>query len=115
MPNAYKEDREGVGLYLDNRWLISGSKYATFILASYNFLLWVEKGTAPAIQASLELYQEVFKLGYRIFLLTGRNNKHRDITIENLVCAGFHHWEKLIMRNPEDRFHIQSQKKKEKE
>ncbi|GAA0184632.1 phosphatase [Lithospermum erythrorhizon] len=83
-------------------------------LDSRDFYKWVEKGTAPAIQASLELYQEVFKLGYRIFLLTGRNNKHRDITIENLVCAGFHHWEKLIMRNPEDRAKLATIFKSEK-
>lgn len=63
---------------------------------------WVEKGMAPAIEASLELYEEVFKLGYKTFLLTGRSNSHRGITIENLVRAGFHDWEKLIMRNSEE-------------
>ncbi|GAA0159318.1 phosphatase [Lithospermum erythrorhizon] len=63
---------------------------------------WVEKGIAPAIQASLELYQEVANLGYKIFLLTGRSIRHKGVTIENLVRSGFHDWEKLIMRNPED-------------
>lgn len=59
---------------------------------------WVEKGTAPALGSSLKLYQEVLKLGFKVFLLTGRSERHRSVTVENLMNAGFHDWHKLILR-----------------
>lgn len=59
---------------------------------------WVEKGKAPAIAPSLKLYQKVKDLGYKVFLLTGRSENHRAITVENLRKAGFHNWDKLILR-----------------
>ena len=59
---------------------------------------WVEKGAAPAIAPSLKLYQRVIDLGYRVFLLTGRKESHRLVTVENLINAGFQNWDKLILR-----------------
>jgi len=62
------------------------------------FDMWVEKGIAPAIAPSLKLYQKVIHLGYKVILLTGRRENHRVITVENLRNAGFHNWDKLILR-----------------
>jgi predicted secreted acid phosphatase len=59
---------------------------------------WVEKGKAPAIQSSLALYREVMSLGFKVLLLTGRSERHRNITIENLIKVGFQRWDKLILR-----------------
>ncbi|CAF2059954.1 unnamed protein product [Brassica napus] len=60
---------------------------------------WVERGVAPAIAPSLKLYQRVIDLGYRVFLLTGRKESHRVVTVENLINAGrFQNWDKLILR-----------------
>lgn len=59
---------------------------------------WVEKGMAPAMQPSLRLYEQVLQLGFKVFLLTGRTEKHRNVTIENLMIAGFQNWDKLILR-----------------
>lgn len=59
---------------------------------------WVEKGIAPAIAPSFKLYQKVVDLGYKVILLTGRRENHRVITVENLRNAGFHNWDKLILR-----------------
>lgn len=59
---------------------------------------WVDKGTAKAIKSSLKLYEELVKLGFKVFLLTGRTERRRNITIENLTKSGFHDWEKLILR-----------------
>lgn len=59
---------------------------------------WVEKGTAPAIEPSLKLYQNVMDLGFKVFLLTGRSESHRVVTVENLIHAGFQNWDKLILR-----------------
>ncbi|KAK4745473.1 hypothetical protein SAY87_011785 [Trapa incisa] len=66
------------------------------------FDMWVERGMAPAIQPSLRLYEEVVRLGFKIFFLTGRTEKHRKVTVENLMIAGFHNWDKLILRSAED-------------
>lgn len=59
---------------------------------------WVEKGVAPVIAPSLKLYQRVIDLGYKVFLLTGRKESHRLVTVENLINAGFQNWDKLILR-----------------
>lgn len=59
---------------------------------------WVEKGMAPAIKSSLKLYEEVLSLGFKVFLLTGRSEGKRGVTIENLINAGFRDWHKLILR-----------------
>lgn len=59
---------------------------------------WVDKGTAPTLNSSLKLYEEVLSLGFKIFLLTGRSEKRRKVTAENLIKAGFHDWDKLILR-----------------
>jgi len=59
---------------------------------------WVERGVAPAIAPSLKLYQRVLDLGYKVFLLTGRKESHRLVTVENLINAGFQNWDKLILR-----------------
>jgi len=59
---------------------------------------WVEKGMAPVIESSLRLYEEVLALGFKVFLLTGRSEQHRDITVQNLVNVGFKNWDRLILR-----------------
>lgn len=59
---------------------------------------WVEKATAPAIQPSLKLYEEILGLGFKVFLLTGRSERQRGVTVENLNNAGFQNWDKLILR-----------------
>ncbi|KAI3940327.1 hypothetical protein MKW98_024734 [Papaver atlanticum] len=63
---------------------------------------WVEKGLAPVIESSLKLYQEVQGLGFKVFLLTGRKEEHRGVTVENLQNAGFQKWDKLLLRSSED-------------
>lgn len=65
---------------------------------SVEFDKWVEKGTAPAIQSSLKLYKEVLRLGFKVVLLTGRSERHRSVTVENLIRAGFQDYDKLILR-----------------
>lgn len=59
---------------------------------------WVEKAMAPAIEPSLKLYEEVLGLGFKVFLLTGRSERQREITVGNLNNAGFQNWDKLILR-----------------
>ncbi|KAL8151245.1 hypothetical protein V2J09_021053 [Rumex salicifolius] len=76
--------------------------YGLEVFDPIEFNKWVEKGEAPAIEPILRLYEQVLGLGFKVFLLTGRNEKHRSVTVRNLVHAGFHKWDKLILRAPED-------------
>ncbi|CAN6215196.1 unnamed protein product [Urochloa humidicola] len=64
---------------------------------------WVERGEAIAIPSSLKLYNEVRELGFKTFLLTGRNEGHLGVTAENLKKQGFLDWDKLVVRAAVDR------------
>ncbi|KAJ4783521.1 hypothetical protein LUZ62_034767 [Rhynchospora pubera] len=77
--------------------------YGLELFNAHEFDIWVEKAIAPAIESSLILYEEVRSLGFKIFLLTGRSEGHMNVTIENLKRAGFLHWDKLILRGPNDK------------
>lgn len=68
------------------------------VFDSRKFDEWVEKGMAPALEPSFKLYEEVLRLGFKIIFLTGRSVRHREVTVENLVHAGFREWDKLILR-----------------
>ncbi|KAL7147593.1 hypothetical protein ABFS83_06G117800 [Erythranthe nasuta] len=76
--------------------------YGLEIFDGEKFDMWVEKGEAPALKSSLKVYEEVLGLGFKVFLLTGRNERFRNITARNLVRAGFRNWDKLILRSTED-------------
>jgi len=76
--------------------------YGSEVFDSGEFDKWVEKAMAPPIDSSLKLYEEVLKLGFKVFLLTGRSEKQRGVTVDNLINAGFRDWDQLILRGPED-------------
>ncbi|KAL1813879.1 hypothetical protein ACET3Z_023944 [Daucus carota] len=88
--------------------------YGLEIFDNVAFDKWVDKGTAEAIESSLKLYDELVKLGFKVFLLTGRSERHRNVTVENLTKSGFHDWEKLILRGAEDQGKPATQFKSEK-
>nr|ACG43863.1 acid phosphatase 1 precursor [Zea mays] len=77
--------------------------YGAELFDHHKFDEWVERGEAAAIPSSLKLYNEVRGLGFKTFLLTGRSEAHRGVTVENLNKQGFHDWEKLILRAAGDR------------
>ena len=62
------------------------------------FNKWVEDAVAPAIEPSLKLYEDVLNLGFKVILLTGRSERHRSVTVDNLINAGFRDWHQLILR-----------------
>ncbi|KAA0061518.1 acid phosphatase 1-like [Cucumis melo var. makuwa] len=77
-----------------------------FGLKPYNdtsFIEWVKKGSAPALPASFAVYKWVKKLGFKIFILTGRDESLRAVTEQNLIAAGYSGWEELILRGPNDK------------
>lgn len=68
------------------------------VFDSEAFDKWVDNGIAQAIRSSLKLYEEVVKFGFKVFLLTGRSEMRRMVTVENLNRSGFHGWDDLILR-----------------
>ncbi|XP_019244781.1 PREDICTED: acid phosphatase 1-like [Nicotiana attenuata] len=87
---------------LSNLPYYSQHGYGLEVFDSVKFDEWVEKGVTPAIGSSLKFYQDVMRLGFKVFLLTGRSERHRIVTVENLMNAGFQDWDKLILRGSED-------------
>nr|KYP54127.1 Stem 28 kDa glycoprotein [Cajanus cajan] len=61
---------------------------------------WVLKGEAPALAQTLKNYNNLLSLGFKIVFLTGRTVDKKAVTEANLKEAGFHTWEKLILKDP---------------
>ncbi|CAK7357249.1 unnamed protein product [Dovyalis caffra] len=76
--------------------------YGLEIFDPVEFDKWVGKALAPPLEPSLKLYNEIMGMGFQVFLLTGRSEKQRNVTEENLINAGFQNWDKLILRGSED-------------
>ncbi|CAJ1951064.1 unnamed protein product [Sphenostylis stenocarpa] len=60
----------------------------------------VNKGDAPALPETLRNYRYLVNLGYKIIFLSGRHESKRAVTEANLKAAGYHTWEKLILKDP---------------
>ncbi|XP_057545078.1 acid phosphatase 1-like [Amaranthus tricolor] len=66
------------------------------------FRRWALRGKVPALQSCLRLYKEIQRLGFSIFILTGRPETLRNVTESNLWYAGYDHWQRLLLRNSTD-------------
>ncbi|KAM7491770.1 hypothetical protein LguiA_034691 [Lonicera macranthoides] len=88
--------------------------YGLEVFDGLEFDKWVDKASASAIESSLKLYEEVLRLGFKVFLLTGRSEKQRSVTVENLIKVGFHDWDKLVLRGTEDQGKLAIKYKSEK-
>ncbi|BAT98460.1 hypothetical protein LR48_Vigan406s021500 [Vigna angularis] len=60
----------------------------------------VNKSDAPALPETLKNYNKLLDLGFKIIFLTGRLTDKKAVTEANLRKAGFHTWEKLILKDP---------------
>uniref|UniRef100_A0A0D9VTN2 Acid phosphatase n=1 Tax=Leersia perrieri TaxID=77586 RepID=A0A0D9VTN2_9ORYZ len=68
------------------------------------FKMWASKGACPGIPAVLELYATLQAKGFKVFLLSGRDEETlATCTSENLESEGFLGYERLIMRSPDYR------------
>lgn len=63
---------------------------------------WMSKAKAPALEHSLNLFNEIKAKGIQIILVSSRREHLRSATIDNLVNVGFHGWSSLVLRRPED-------------
>lgn len=79
-----------------------GREYGGKPFDTKTFEAWVLKMKAPALPSSLLLYNRLLARGFRIFLLTGRDEFLRNITINNLSKAGYKGWSGLLLRGESD-------------
>ncbi|KAL7173916.1 hypothetical protein ACSBR2_033221 [Camellia fascicularis] len=102
------EDAKDVWVFDIDETLLSNLPYyadhgfGLEVFDGVEFDKWVDKAMAPPIESSLKLYEEALKLGFKVFLLTGRSEQQRGVTVANLINSGFQDWDKLILRAIED-------------
>ncbi len=63
------------------------------------FDAWNETGQAPAIPGSVRIDKEAQRLGVAVFFITGRPERERAITEQNLKAQGFDGWQQLTLRS----------------
>ncbi|CAN6345517.1 unnamed protein product [Urochloa humidicola] len=59
---------------------------------------YVANATAPPLPEVLELYEKLLALGIKVVFITGRHEYEREPTVKNLRSAGYHTWEKLVLK-----------------
>jgi acid phosphatase len=64
---------------------------------------WVMMGTAPAIPPTQQFFNYLISEKIAVFFVTGRREKQRAKTEENLEMAGFKGWTRLITQPDDDR------------
>lgn len=63
------------------------------------FKAWAMIGGCPAVPGMLGLFNRLVEMGFKIFLVTGRDEETLgQPTIDNLHNQGFQDFERLIMR-----------------
>ena len=72
---------------------------ADFAYNKAAFDAWNETGQAPAIPGSLRIDKEAQRLGVAVFFITGRPERERAITEQNLKAQGFDGWQQLTLRS----------------
>ncbi|KAL6607717.1 hypothetical protein ACP70R_040780 [Stipagrostis hirtigluma subsp. patula] len=61
---------------------------------------YVANATAPALPEVLGLYERLLAMGIKVVFITGRHDYQREPTVKNLHSAGYHTWEKLVLKTP---------------
>jgi len=87
---------------LSNLPLYAAYNYGGVEVGEDSFTKWADLAEAPPLPASRRLYAHLLDLGFKIFLLTGRYDYQRNATEKNLVQAGYHSWEALLLREPDE-------------
>lgn len=63
------------------------------------FKMWAQSRTCPAIPAVLRLFWKLINSGFKVFLLSGRDEEAMgQSTVDNLHNQGFLGYERLILR-----------------
>ncbi|XP_042507047.1 acid phosphatase 1-like [Macadamia integrifolia] len=64
-----------------------------------SFEKWVWEGNAPALEHTMNLFNEIKGRGLKIFLISSRGEHLRDPTTDNLFKVGYTGWSGLILRS----------------
>lgn len=84
---------------ISNVFYYRGKRYGCDPYDPSGFTAWAMKGGCPGIPAVLELFNMLVESGFKVFLITGRNQDTLgQATIDNLHNQGFRGYEQLIMR-----------------
>ncbi|AQK93947.1 stem 28 kDa glycoprotein precursor [Zea mays] len=59
---------------------------------------YVANATAPPLPEVLQLYETLLSLGIKVVFITGRHDYEKEPTIKNLRSAGYHTWDKLVLK-----------------
>lgn len=85
---------------ISNVFYYKGKRYGCDPYDPAGFKSWAMKGGCKAIPGMLNLFTALIDSGFKVFLLTGRDQETLGpATIENLQNQGFIGYERLIMRN----------------
>ncbi|XP_031247492.1 acid phosphatase 1 [Pistacia vera] len=89
---------------ISNVFYYRGKRYGCDPYDPSGFKAWALKGGCPSIPAMLVLFSKLVEGGFKIILVTGRDEAtFGEVTRENLRNQGFSGYEKLIMRSESDR------------
>ncbi|KAJ4789054.1 hypothetical protein LUZ62_021131 [Rhynchospora pubera] len=87
---------------LSNAPYYASSGWGSNVFNETSFNDWVAQAKAPALPASIKMYNELLGLGFHMVLLTGRMELQRNVTEQNLLFAGYNSWSRLILRDASD-------------
>ncbi|KAH7433494.1 hypothetical protein KP509_07G072000 [Ceratopteris richardii] len=67
-----------------------------------SWVQWENLAAAPAIESVALFYRQLVSGDWSVFFLTGRSEKRREVTEENLRRSGFTKWTGLILRQEDE-------------
>ncbi|MQM06622.1 hypothetical protein Taro_039447 [Colocasia esculenta] len=86
---------------LSNLRYYQGKRFGGDPFDPVGFKAWAQMGICPALPAVLQVFNDLVAAGFKVFLLTGRDEETMGApTTENLHNQGFLNYERLIMRGP---------------
>ncbi|KAI4331650.1 hypothetical protein MLD38_029815 [Melastoma candidum] len=85
---------------ISNLLYYRGKRYGCDPYDALGFKAWAARSECPAIPAMLGLFRRLIEAGFKVILLTGRNEESLgEATVENLQSQGYIGYERLIMRS----------------
>ncbi|GLT59618.1 hypothetical protein SLA2020_324260 [Shorea laevis] len=85
---------------ISNLFYYKGKRYGCDPYDPVGFKSWAMKGACPAIPGALNLFTSLVEIGFKVFLVTGRDQETLgQVTTGNLHNQGFIGYERLIMRS----------------
>ncbi|XP_048226052.1 acid phosphatase 1 isoform X2 [Ricinus communis] len=84
---------------ISNVFYYKGKRYGCEPYDPAGFKAWALKGGCPAIPSMLRLFRHLVDSGFKVFLVTGRDQETLgQVTADNLHDQGFIGYERLILR-----------------